>query len=62
MSGAAAFALVACGGGGGETPTPAATETITAVLTGDQEAPASVNTGATGSDALAGPCHAHAER
>lgn len=49
VAGATAFALIACGGGG---ETPVAAETITAVLTGDQEAPASVNTGATGKATL----------
>jgi hypothetical protein len=50
VAGAAALALVACGGGGDDaTATAAASETITAALTGDQEAPASVNTAATGS-------------
>jgi CHRD domain len=48
VAGAAALALVACGGGDDTPVATAATETITAVLTGDQEAPARVNTGATG--------------
>jgi len=47
--GAAAIALAGCGGGGYEAPPPPVVlETITAALTGDQEAPTRVDTGATG--------------
>jgi hypothetical protein len=48
--GTAAIALAGCGGGGYEAPPPppVVLETITAVLTGDQEAPTRVDTGATG--------------
>ena len=46
--GAAAIALAGCGGGGYEAPPSVVLETITAVLTGDQEAPTRVDTGATG--------------
>jgi CHRD domain len=43
------FFVVACGGGGGYDDPPAGqTETITSVLSGDQEAPERVNSGATG--------------
>lgn len=48
---AASLILTACGGGdGGDTPqpTPVAQETISATLTGDQEAPSRTNSGATG--------------
>jgi hypothetical protein len=48
---AASIALAACGGGGGAyDDTPAATppETVTASLSGDQEAPARIDSGATG--------------
>ncbi len=43
------FFVVACGGGGGyDNPPAGQTETITSVLSGDQEAPERVNSGATG--------------
>jgi CHRD domain len=48
----AVLMLAACGGGGGYDSTPgaasAAAETVTASLSGDQEAPARVTSGATG--------------
>lgn len=53
LLGATAVVLAACGGGGGgyssdAPPATTPTETISAVLTGDQEAPLQVNTGAIG--------------
>ena len=48
--GSLAIVLAGCGGGGSydAPPPPVVLETITAVLTGDQEAPVRVNSGATG--------------
>lgn len=48
LAAVAACALAACGGGSDYTAAPAAPETISAVLTGDQEAPTAVDSAAFG--------------